>query len=463
MEKRMTGVATDQQERVRIGADAPPKPESLEETGLSEAQLIDLMLKTLYQQGDLTGRGLSEAVCVPFTILDDLLLTAKQRHFVEVPRAEGHGRAGYTFSLTEEGAKRARAALESNRYVGPAPVPLDQFSEWVNKQSIRDNNVRLDELEGAFSDLILPREIMDALGPALNSGSSIFLHGAPGNGKTAIAERLGTLTSSSVYLPRAVTVDGHILVLFDPVYHHPIEDPLRGANDAGGLLRSGPDHDQRFVLIRRPTVFVGGELTMEQLDLQFDAYSKVYQAPFQLKAAGGVLIVDDFGRQRMRPAELLNRWIVPLEKSFDNLTLHTGVKFPVPFDCILIFATNLNPRDLVDEAFLRRIQFKVEVRSPDRAAYEQIMKMNCVASGIPYRQEAVDTLFSEYYDALGFRPRGCHPRDILHQITSMATFKGLRPSLDPALLHRAARSYFLVMEEEYQAGLPSITKHWEPE
>lgn len=447
-------------ERSTAGMDAPPKPTTLEDTGLSEGQLSDLILKTLYQRGHLTGEELADAVCVPFSILDDLLLTAKQRHFVEVPKAVGHGRSGYTFALTEEGAKRARAALDASRYVGPAPVPLAQFEEWVERQSIRGNVVRREELERAFSDLVLPREIMDSLGPALNSGSSIFLHGAPGNGKTAIAERMGTLTSSSIYLPRAIIVDGHILVLFDPVYHHPVDDPLSGF-DYGGILKSGPEHDARFVRVRRPTVFVGGELTMDQLDLQFDPYSKVYQAPFQLKASGGVLIIDDFGRQRMRPAELLNRWIVPLEKGFDNLTLHTGVKFPVPFDCILVFATNLNPRDLVDEAFLRRIQFKVEVRSPDREAFEKILRINCAERGIEFSDEAVDILFSQYYDVLGFRPRGCHPRDILHQIESMASFKGIAPTLDPDLLHRAARSYFLVMEEEYQAGVPSITTHLE--
>ncbi len=447
-------------ERTRERVDAPPKPTTLEDTGLSEGQLTDLVLKTLYQRGHLTGDELSEAVCVPFAILDDLLLTAKQRHFVEVPKAVGHGRSGYTFALTEEGSNRARAALDASRYVGPAPVPLPQFKEWVERQSVRGNIVRREELEAAFSDLVLPPEIMDSLGPALNSGSSIFLHGAPGNGKTAIAERMGTLTSSSIYMPRAVIVDGHILVLFDPVYHHPVQEEHNGF-DYGGILKGGPEHDARYIRVRRPTVFVGGELTMDQLDLQFDPYSKVYQAPFQLKASGGVLIIDDFGRQRMRPAELLNRWIVPLEKGFDNLTLHTGVKFPVPFDCILVFATNLNPRDLVDEAFLRRIQFKVEVRSPDRPAFTEIMRMNCEQRGIPYTDEAVETLFSQYYEALGFRPRGCHPRDILHQIESMAAFKSIRPSLAPELLHRAARSYFLVMEEEYQAGVPSITTHLE--
>jgi predicted ATPase with chaperone activity len=208
--------------------------------------------------------------------------------------------------------------------------------------------------------------------------------------------------------------------------------------------------------VKRPTVFVGGELTMDQLDLQLNPYSKVYQAPFQLKAAGGVLIVDDFGRQRMGPAELLNRWIVPLEKGFDNLTLDTGVRFPVPFDCILIFATNLNPRDLVDEAFLRRIQFKVEVRSPTRKDFEQIFRINCDEAELEYDQEAVDYLFERFFDGYGITPRGCHPRDIIHHIRSIATFEEGEATFHPALLGRAAKAYFLVMEEEIQPGIASI-------
>ena len=434
----------------------PPVPTTLADTGLSGSEVLALALKTMYHRGAISGADLAEAVALPFSVLDDVLFQAQQRHFLEVLGTQGHGRAGYTFELTEQGRVRAQAALEANQYVGPAPVPIVVFDEWVRKQSVKENRVGRDDLDRGFHDLVLSPDVLEALGPALNSGSSIFLYGAPGNGKTAIAERVGRLTSAEIYLPHAIVVGGNIMVLFDPVYHVPVE-PDGGGRAGNGLLRPAMAHDARFVKIRRPTVFVGGELTMEQLDLQYDSYSKVYHAPFQLKAAGGVLVIDDFGRQRMRASELLNRWIVPLEKGFDNLTLHTGVKFPVPFDCILIFSTNLNPRDLVDEAFLRRIRFKVEVRSPDRTAFESILRMNCEAEGIDYDPAAVDILFREYYEALGFRPRGCHPRDILHHIQSMAGFHGYRASLDADLLHRAVRSYFLVVEEEYQAGVPSAS------
>jgi predicted ATPase with chaperone activity len=434
----------------------PEAPTSLEETGLSEAQVIGLLLKTLFQQGGLLGDSLAEAVALPFVILDDLLLTMTQRRFVEVLGTSGHSRGGYQFELTDEGRNRAEAALAANRYVGPAPVPLDQFREWVRRQSVRDHRVSRDRLQATFDDLVLPSDVMDALGPAVNSGGSIFLHGAPGNGKTAIAERLGSLVSSEIYLPHALMIDGQIVVLFDPVYHERVEDPSEIPINGPSLVRADFSKDRRFVKVKRPTVFVGGELTMDQLDLQLNPYSKVYQAPFQLKAAGGVLIVDDFGRQRMGPAELLNRWIVPLEKGFDNLTLDTGVRFPVPFDCILIFATNLNPRDLVDEAFLRRIQFKVEVRSPTRKDFEQIFRINCDEAELEYDQEAVDYLFERFFDGYGITPRGCHPRDIIHHIRSIATFEEGEATFHPALLGRAAKAYFLVMEEEIQPGIASI-------
>jgi len=448
---------TDGASSQEMSLPVPKAPNSLKDTGLSEAQLTSLLLKTLYQRGSLTGNDLADVSALPFVVLDEVLLDMTQRHFVEVLGTAGHSRGGYMFDLTQEGRKRADDALAASRYVGPAPVPLDQFRRWVQIQSVANQRVARDRLEGAFGDLVLTDEVMNALGPAVNSGASIFLHGAAGNGKTAIAERLGSLISYEIYLPYSIIVDGHVIVIYDPVYHDRIEYPKESGEKGNDLVRPASSIDRRFVRMHRPTVFVGGELTSDQLDLQMSDFSQIYRAPFQVKASGGVLIVDDFGRQRMTPAELLNRWIVPLEKGFDNLTLDTGVKFPVPFDCILIFATNLNPRNLLDEAFLRRIQFKVEIKSPDRDAFQKILEMNCEESEIEFRPGAVDLLFREFYDAHGIRPRGCHPRDILHHISSIAVFEGIPPSLDPTLLHRAAESYFLVMEEEIQPGIASIS------
>lgn len=434
--------------------DRPVCPLTLAETGLKAGFVSDLLLKTLYRQGSTTGEALAHHVALAYPVIDDLLLTLQQRHFLEVLSTRGHGRSGYTFGLTDEGQARARMALDASQYIGPAPVPLDLFRAWVDRQTVRHVRVRRDELMDAFDDLVFPDAVFDALGPAVNSGSSIFLHGAPGNGKTAIAERLGKLTFESIWLPKAVLVDGHVMTLEDPVYHHRVDPDLDDGPTQ--LLRQDTSSDHRFAHVRRPAVFVGGELTLDQLDLQYDPHSKVYQAPFQLKATGGVLVIDDFGRQRMSPAELLNRWIVPLEKHFDVMSLHTGTKFPVPFDCLLVFATNLNPRDLVDEAFLRRIQFKVEIKSPDKEAFTRILALECEKSGIDFDPQAVHLLFRDYYEPMGFPPRGCHPRDLIHQIESLAEFRGVAPGLQPELLHKAAQSYFLLMEEEYVAGIPSL-------
>jgi predicted ATPase with chaperone activity len=434
-------------------AAVPVCPLTLDETGLKEGFIADLLLKTLFQRGTTEGEELARLLSLAYPVLDDLLLTLQQRHFLEVLGTKGHGRAGYTFGLTDQGQTRARLAMDASQYVGPAPVPLALFRAWVERQTVRHVRVRRQALIEAFEDLVFPDAVFDSLGPAVNSGSSIFLHGAPGNGKTAIAERLGKLVFESIWLPKAVLVGGHVMTLEDPVYHHRI-DPDTGGGTS--LLRQETSCDHRFAHVRRPAVFVGGELTLDQLDLKYDPYSKVYQAPFQLKATGGVLVIDDFGRQRMSPAELLNRWIVPLEKHFDVLSLHTGTKFPVPFDCLLVFATNLNPRDLVDEAFLRRIQFKVEIRSPDKHAFTRILAMECEARGMRFDPQAVHLLFRDYYEPMGFPPRGCHPRDLIHQIESLAEFRGVEPTLEPELLHKAAQSYFLLMEEEYVAGIPSL-------
>ena len=348
----------------------PPVPSSLEETGLSSEFVTDLLLKTLYVQGARTGAELAEFLKLPFPLLDDLLLDLQQRRYVEVRGTRGINRASYVFDLTgDAGRGRAREAMDTSQYVGPAPVPLAQYRHWSHLQSIRHARVTRREVEEGFSWLVLPQETLDEVGPALNSGKSLFLYGDAGNGKTAIAETMARLIPGTMFVPHALEVDGHIIVIYDPLYHRRVDgvDPMSVASSVESLFGSHISFDPRFLEVHRPVVLTGGELMMEQLDLQYDDNAKMYQAPFQVKANGGVLIIDDFGRQQMEPRELLNRWIVPLEKRVDFLTLHTGGKFPVPFDCLIIFATNIAPTELVEEAFLRRIHYKVRVDSPDRA------------------------------------------------------------------------------------------------
>jgi len=432
-------------EEIDVGAqDAPPSPETLAETGMSEAAIMDLILKVLYSRSSLQGRELSEILALRFTILDDVLLTLQQMQLVEVRGSHGHGREGYFFALTQAGIVRGRDAMEINRYVGPAPVPLEVFREWVRRQSARGRWINREALEIAFGDLVLKPEVIDTIGPAVNSSSAIFLHGPPGNGKTAIAERVARLSSDTVFIPHAVDVNGEVMLLYDPVHHERVSD--ESEEPTVGLLKKARPHDARFVKIRRPAVLVGGELTLDQLDLQRDAETKIYHAPFQLKASHGVLIIDDFGRQRMQPHELLNRWIVPLEKGVDYLSLSTGVKFDVPFDCLPIFSTNLDPSTVVDEAFLRRIRFKIAIEGPTRPQYADIMRGVCDQHGIAYDEEIVPFIYEKYHDGLGIIPRCCHPRDIVEHIEAASAFTGEEPRLTKHAVDLAARAYFMVTE-----------------
>lgn len=446
----------------QLPPEAPPSPMTLEDTGLAEEAIDDLLIKTLYVHGVKTGRELTESVALPFEIADERLLLLQQRRFIAVSGTTGPNRGSYRFDLTDAGRERAREAMQASQYVGPAPVPLATFEEWIRKQSLRHVRVTPERITEGLSELVLDEELFHMLGPAVNSARSIFLHGEPGNGKTTIAEIIAELLGGSIFLPYAVDITGQTMILFDPSHHVVVEDEVGEGDPAEDGWEEGPewllrvpDYDRRFVRIKRPVVMAGGELTLEQLDLQYDHQTRMYQAPFQLKSAGGVLIIDDFGRQQVSANDLLNRWIVPLEKKIDFLTLHTGVKFKVPFDSLLIFATNLEPRDLVDEAFLRRIQYKVEVGSPDREALTEIFRRVCDAHGVPFLQSAVEFMYEEYYDR-GIEPRGCHPRDIIEHVEDIARYEGREPRPEGHVLARACETYFLIMAPEARATAAAV-------
>jgi hypothetical protein len=424
-------------------ATLPPVPEVLGDTGLSADAIRDLILKVLYVQGERTAHYLSEFLRLPFALVDEELLTLQQRRFVEVRGTTGPNRASHLLDLAGAGRDRAKEALEASQYVGPAPVPLAQYRTWIEAQSIQNAHVTQASMESGFSHLVLDHSLFDILGPAVNSSKSIFLYGHPGNGKTAIAEAISHMLGGVLYLPYAVDVDGQIMLVYDPVHHEEVETEDDAIGRDALWIRSGPSYDRRFARVKRPVVITGGELTLEQLDLRYDPFTKLYQAPFQVKANGGVLIVDDFGRQRVPPRDLLNRWIVPLDKRVDYLTLHTGGKFPVPFDCLLIFATNLDPAELVEEAFLRRIHYKIPVVDPTRAQYEEIFRRCCVGAGLAYAPETVAYVFEQFYDKRGIPPRGCHPRDLIAHLEDIAKYREMTAQLTPELVDRACRSYFL--------------------
>jgi predicted ATPase with chaperone activity len=423
----------------------PPVPITTADTGLTPGLISELILKALYNLGARTGDQLRAFVRLPFGILDEQLVDLQQRRLIEV-REGGQSRVTYTFDLTGEGRSRARDAMDANGYVGPAPVPLTQYGRWVESQSVRGVHVTEETIRRGFSHLVFDDSFLDQLGPAINSGLSLFLYGHAGNGKTTIAEAISHMLGGHVYLPWALEVEGQIIVLYDPVYHDLVDAEVDSSPDPladSPLFHEGQPHDDRYAVIRRPVVFVGGELTLELLELQYDPHTRVYQAPPHVKASGGVFIIDDFGRQLVRPRDLLNRWMVPLEKRIDYLALRNGYKFPVPFDCLVIFSTNLNPLELVDEAFLRRIRYKIMVESPNRDQYNEIFRRCCEANGILYEPSRVDHIYRTFYERLRMAPRGCHPRDIVDTVCNVAKYEDVQPSLSIELLDRACRSYFL--------------------
>jgi predicted ATPase with chaperone activity len=420
-----------------IQAPLPPEPQTIEQTGLTIGFLSDLALKTLYLRGQMSASEIAVAVGLPLpNVMDRVLEFLKTEHLVEIRGSAGLSSSSYQYVVVNRGSEKAQEALARSQYVGKAPVPLAMYIQSVKAQSIANVKVTEDELARAFAHLVIPKETLQQLGPAFNSGRSIFLFGPPGNGKTTIAEVLVTLLKGEMVIPYAVEIDQQVVKIFDPVYHRVALDPV-----AAERLR----FDHRWVISKRPVVITGGELTLETLDLIFDEVSKYYEAPFQMKANGGIFLVDDFGRQRVSPKDLLNRWIVPLEKRVDYLTLHTGKKVEIPFDMLIVFSTNLDPGDLVDEAFLRRIRYKIGIEAPTVEQYEEIFRRMCQRKGIEYRSEALSQVLA-YYRKKNIGMRSCHPRDIIEQIIDTSRFLGKPTALTPELLELACDSYFVSLD-----------------
>ncbi|MBI1913406.1 MAG: ATPase [Planctomycetes bacterium] len=427
--------------------EAPSAPETLQQTGLTLGFLNDLILRTLYTRGGMLGLDISKLLCLPFKVVEESLEFLKRDKCLEVLGGDLIGRVSYRFNLTELGRRRAQDAMKMCAYVGPAPVPLEDYVEQTYRQAVTGISVTPESVRGAFTHLVLPDSMFNAIGPAIVSGKSIFIYGPPGNGKTSIARAIGDYMNASggeVYIPYAFMTQNSIVTIYDPAVHQlsdtQSDDRLEDNEATIRRLLNKGTVDPRWVRIRRPVIVTGGELTLGMLDLRYSVESNFYQAPLHVKANGGVFLIDDFGRQLCSPKELLNRWILPLEDRHDFLMLASGQKFQVPFEQLTIFSTNLDPKDLVDDAFLRRMRHKVEIPAPQRDVYEKIFHVVTRKLGMNPCPEAVDYLYGRYYS--GDRaPRASDCRDLLETVQSICRFRRIPVQLTRELMVEASASF----------------------
>jgi predicted ATPase with chaperone activity len=427
--------------------EAPSAPETLKEAGLSVGFLNDMILKCLYTHGGMLGLDLSRLLCLPFKVIEESLQFLKDEKCLEVTGGDLIGRISYRFNLTELGRRRAQDATTQCGYVGPAPVPLEDYIEQTYRQAVTGIHCTPDLLRASFGHLVLSDELFNAIGPAVVSGRSIFIYGPPGNGKTSIARAIGDFMNNSggeIYVPYAFLGENSIITVYDQALHQLAEDGNDNRDDDNEatirrLLNTGTV-DARWVRIRRPVVVTGGELNLGMLDLRYNADSNFYQAPLHVKANGGIFLIDDFGRQLVSPKELLNRWILPLEDRHDFLTVASGKKFEVPFEQLTIFSTNLDPKDLVDDAFLRRIRHKVAVLAPGRDVYQRIFINMTKKLGMNPCPEAVDFLYQRYYNT-GRNARASDCRDLLETVQSICRYRRQPVQLTRDLMVEAASSF----------------------
>ncbi len=448
-------IRIDEEERDPNDPPFVPQPQNVEQTGLDFGLLLDLCVKCIYYSGRPMARDLAAQMALPFYIVDELLDFLKREQYCEIVGSDG-GLAdqGYRYALTAKGTEKAEEVLRRGQYVGAAPIPFDQYVDILGQQSVGALSVDRATVERALSDLVLTEATLDSIGPAINSSKSVLIYGNSGNGKSTIAAAIGNMLPGRVLIPYALEVHGQIVKVFDPRLHVDVQVDLafnRRRQEMPVTANRERRRDRRWAVARRPLVMAGGELTMADLELRFNPVSRFYVAPLQVQANSGVLVIDDFGRQLLEPRELLNRWIVPMDKGWDHLSLHTGESIEIPFDVLLFFSTNLSPAQLGDEAFFRRIRHKVDVADPTRENFVEILRRVCSAKGMEYNQEVVDYLVDEYYLRAGRGFRGCHPRDIVELIDDIASFTGRVPALTRDLVDMACHSYFVDILEKRAA------------
>jgi hypothetical protein len=423
---------------------SPPPPSSLSDLGLPFSFICDLVLKILYFNGNMLGRDLGTLVCLPWTVTSEAVAFISKEGFCGTTGARTATNAhedfaeGLEYVLSASGRERARETLQLSQYAGPAPVPIDDYLASARSLASDTGEVSAQSMRQALGDLVLPDSVVDVVGSALTARQALFLYGPPGNGKSSIADACAAVLGNPIFIPHALYVHGEVVRVFDPVHHRPVEGPPL-------------PHDRRWTLVYRPVVRTGGELRAQQLEPAFDRVLGYYEAPLQVKANGGIFHVDDFGRQVISPREILNRLIVPLETGVDHLNIaRAGTTVSVPYATILLLSTNLDPSELVDEAFLRRVRYKALVDDPGPEEFRTIFRQVCRDGGVAYDEKAVDYLLATHFEPKNRSLRGCQPRDLVGQIVSTARYLGQPPELSHDLIDRVAHAYFA--EFRYAAG-----------
>ncbi len=412
----------------------PKSPQILEQTGLNQIFVEDLICKIILSCGSLTGRQIAKRIGLPLRIFSDLLYDLKQRLILAYQSTSGVN--DFDYILTETGRQKALLAREQSNYIGTAPVQFNEYLNSIETQSIRNERPGPKQLKSAFAGLVLPDDFLAALGPAVNSGRGLFLYGDPGNGKTEVAIRIAKCFTDAVYIPKTIIVEGQLIQLYDPQFHNPVETDNEKEKS-----------DQRWLRIERPAVVVGGEMDMDSLEIGYNAQTKICEASLQLKGNSGIFVLDDFGRQRAGPEQLLNRWILPLEKRIDYLTLPSGNKIMVPFNALLVFCSNLDPGQILEEALLRRIPYKIRMLDPSEEDFITIFQDSAEHFNIPYDKNCVDYLMEKYFREI--RPlRGCHPRDILQQLVNIAIYENRPPRMTKEDLDKSIDLYFTATRSE---------------
>ena len=419
----------------KIGIQPPSEPRDLRETGLSAVMMRDIALKTIFRTNLSLVSDIARAIALPAQLAQALVEAMRAQRLIEAmgtlsPTAS----AEMSYQLTDAGRARALEALAQSEYFGAMPVPLPFYADQMRRQSVRNIKLTRADLVAAMGHLVLPQDLIANLGPAVSSGRSILMYGPPGNGKSSISNGIRAALGDLIYVPRAVEYSGQVISVYDPIVHNPASEET---SDAMALRRTGPRHDPRYVLCERPSIVTGGELTLDMLDLKYNPIARTYQAPLQLKASGGIFIVDDLGRQSDPPQKLVNRWIVPLEEGRDILQLQSGEKFTVPFDTLVLFSTNFHPNEIFDGAALRRIMFKIKVDGPTQEMFLNIFGMVARKKGVALDEASILYLLREKYPSIGNNFANYQPTFLIDQIIAMCDFEGQPYRMTPALIDRA--------------------------